>query len=591
MAYVMKYTGYISGVYVLRLALAEVGLNVTYFNNTDMGILVSSDQVSPEYDALVRQQGIANNLGNSISWTGDLSNTTYYGMFYTGSSANIDLNLTASNAAKSFGYTYETHTPFVIDQHKYNDTIFNTANLSSTERRTSSKFREIDWSARWFGTITPLFAEVYNFTILMDYSSVARLFIGGVGGMMNSTTPPWDSTMTRMNNGQQLIINISNVNSFSGIYNFTDANSREIVLEYIHYKETNSFIQLYWSSPSTPFGIVPPSAFNHWRNISHYNITIHPSSLCSVCSTAVGSALTSAMVAHQTSFVVYGRDLYGNLLQTGGDVPTMVAVGSNGVAFRGDVKDYGNSTYLVTYYPTVAGQFRMYVTIGCCAPHPNVGLPAELNLFSNLLIQNAPFLLSISPAPLVAARSIAVGLGTVGGLAGNMLSFTVQFRDIHNNPTAISVTDGTSSIPWGVRVEFIDRNTGDSVLPTNDLNSSTISYDNYTSVSYTLSRAGNYDMFVSLYDTSQLKISYITKVTTNAATVVTKQYPPSQAILGSPFRVNIAPNKANAYTSIIRGTNINNHLNTTITNNIIRQIMKCDQDNRDNLQRYKNFLL
>lgn len=562
--YVLKYTEYKTGQYVLRLALAETGLNVTYFNNTDLGLLVSADVVDPAFAESRRQDGVQSSFGSTVSWTGDLSMDTYYGAFLTEVDTGVNLDLRESLGNKRIGFAYETHTPFIIDPHRADATAAQLANISSTMTQTSSKFREESWSARWFGTITPLYPEVYNFTIKMDDSSRARLFLGGVGNMMNATTPPLGATLSP-NPGQELVMDLFGTSTKVGTFNFSDVKSREIVVEYIHHHRTNAFIQLFWQSPSTPYGLVPASAFHHWRNMSHYNTTIHPAELCSRCSTAVGSALTSAMVAHEISFVVYARDAFGNLLQRGGDVPTMVAIGSNGVAFRGDVEDYGNSTYRITYYPTQAGQFRMYVTMGCCAPHPNVGLPTEIHLFSHLLVEGAPFVLTVDPAPVVPEKSYAIGQGTVGGYAGEMHSFTVQYRDIHSNPTGISVRDHLRMIPWVVKLKFVDRESGNEVLPANDVDVDIIAHDNYTVVSYNMTKAGKFEMYVHLIDSSEVTTDVETRTTENAATIVTTSLPSARAVLGSPYRVTIAPNKAVAENIIIRGDNINSHIVRNIT--------------------------
>merc|ERR1719223_1419614 len=118
----------------------------------------------------------------------------------------------------------------------------------------------------------------------------------------------------------------------------------------------------------------------------------------------------------------------------------------------------------------------MYITMGCCAPHPNVGLPTEMHLISKLLIKDAPYLLTVSSAPVAPSRSIAVGKGVTGGYAGEMLSFSINYRDIHNNPTSLTIRDRNiradgsfEAIPWVVEIKFIDRNTGSSVLSTNNI--------------------------------------------------------------------------------------------------------------------------
>ena len=61
----------------------------------------------------------------------------------------------------------------------------------------------------------------------------------------------------------------------------------------------------------------------------------------------------------------------------------------------------------------------MYVTVGCCAAHPDVGLHAEIASFDaqgqGLLVMNAPFLLTVSANNAVLANSVATGEGLLGG--------------------------------------------------------------------------------------------------------------------------------------------------------------------------------
>jgi hypothetical protein len=272
--------------------------------------------------------------------------------------------------------------------------------LTHTAFKREEKFRDEFWSARWVGMITPKYAERYTFTVKCDSGSFVRLYIGGIG------------TWTNESSLGDIVFSSNQTSSISGKYTFIDTFPKEFVLEYAHYTG-EAYMTLQWRSPSTPDEVIPSSAFTHWRNISFYNTTVHPAALSPHHCTAYAppqpqpqySALERAQVAAKHSFVVYARDRFGNLLQRGGDVPSMVAVGPDGVAFRGDVTDYENSTYLIEYYPTVAGVFRMYVTVGCCPPHPNVGLPAELEMASDLQIMGSPFLLTVTPADLNATRT------------------------------------------------------------------------------------------------------------------------------------------------------------------------------------------
>ncbi len=275
--------------------------------------------------------------------------------------------------------------------------------------------------------------------------------------------------------------------------------------------------------------VIPSSAFTHWRNISLYNTTIHPAPLCSSCSTAVGDALSHAVVAVKKSFVVYGRDSFGNLLQQGGDAPTMFAVGSHGIGFRGVVTDYGNSTYLIEYYATRSGQFNVYVTIGCCPPDPAVGYPASVSQAKALMIQGAPFQLTVEPAEVDQSRTIATGDGLVGGMVGEEHSNVIFFRDLYDNPTYTSPSQQVKVI-----VTFWDQNTADQIAPS--LLNISISPTNATIV-YNITRAAHYWMNVSISLVETTVVMDNNNLQNVSKTVLLP-------IIGSPFSVFMSPTVA-----------------------------------------------
>jgi len=496
-SYSIDYNAPIAGEYVMRLALSEDGLNATYFNNTDFGYLI--DQDFNDQSFVVGQQGRDVNLGSSISWTGDLGRRP-------GSRGDLG----AGTYFHRFGSRTEQNISVDLRNIDMDDYIGNS-------NRTRYHFRDEFWSARWTGMITPEYAEVYTFTVELDSDSTAKLWIAGRGLEFNNS----QSSMG------DLLINADGAQSLSGTYNFSDTKYREFRVDFVHHSG-DALLKFYWESPSTPRRLIPTTAFRHWRNISHFNTTIHPAPLCSSCSTAFGDALTNARVAVKKSFWVYARDEFGNLMQAGGDVPTMVAVGKNGIAFRGDVTDYGNSTYLVEYYATQAGSFRMYVSMGCCAPHPNIGYPAELHELKPLLIQDAPFLLQVESAPMDQTRSIAVGDGLLGGTVGEVLSFTVLYRDIHNNPTTLANVSSSE-----VSVTFIEKTNSNTFVPS--LLRTAYAVDRVT-VEYTMERAGHFLMYVAL----------ASDYGANA----------SKQIIASPFEVTMHPAKANASLTVCRGAGL-----------------------------------
>ena len=285
-----------------------------------------------------------------------------------------------------------------------------------------------------------------------------------------------------------------------------------------------------------------------WRNISHYNTTIHPAPLNPSKSTAYGDALNNAIVGQVMSFTVYARDEYGNLLQTGGDVPSMVAIGINGVSFRGNITDYGNSTYLIQYYVKKAGTYRMYVTIGCCPPHPNIGISSELQMINNLLIQNAPFILTVLPASIDITRTIAIGPNLFGGYAGNNLNFSILYHDLHNNPTTINILDIKIKLIW------IDLITNFIV---NQTNVNIMIYEQNTSIYYNFTKSGQYSMQV-LIKIKSITNGWIPSLNGSLIIGQTITWSSYTNILGSPFSIIVSPNKGFAPLAKSRGIGLTN---------------------------------
>jgi len=260
--------------------------------------------------------------------------------------------------------------------------------------------------------------------------------------------------------------------------------------------------------------------------------------------------LHNAVVAVKKSFVVYARDEFGNLLQNGGDVPGMFAVGNHGIDFRGTVTDYGavlpfmllvtyynsfliagNSTYLIEYYPTRSGVFNMYVTIGCCLANPAVGYPASIQLSRSLLVNGSPFQLTVLPTTVDSSRTVATGTGLVGGMVGELQSFAIFFRDIHDNPTTIS---DLNTSDFDVLLEFRDKTSLDLFKPT--ILDVRILSDNVT-VYYNIVRAAQYWMHVNI---SQIKTTE-SMFQNNLRNISQTEIMP---IIGSPFSIYMAPTVA-----------------------------------------------
>ena len=207
----------------------------------------------------------------------------------------------------------------------------------------------------------------------------------------------------------------------------------------------------------------------------------------------------------------------------------MFAVGSHGIDFRGVVTDYGNSTYLIEYYPTRAGTFNLYVTIGCCPPDPAVGYPASLAQSRGLLIKGSPFQLVVRSAKLDQTRTVATGGGLVGGMVGAFQTFTIFFRDVYDNPTISRPTDAVS-----ITIEFRDQQTNDEIEPDRLIISNSA---NNATVVYNITRAAHYWMHVSV------SILDTTVIVSNN-NLQNSTTPVLLPILGSPFSVYMSPTVA-----------------------------------------------
>lgn len=528
----------ISGQYVSRFSIALPGLNATYFNTTQTFGYLSDDNFNPLDETRYEDTHGARdvNLANQISWTGDIGGRpnegndsymggrgglglgSYYHMFKSREEPNIDFDLTEAVASREVGYELETKSAFTREE----------------------KFREAYWSARWTGLISPQYKEEYRFSVNVDADSTVRLLIGGRGTAVNSSRG--DATQTQVLYVGTTLSNSTGVSTISGVYNFTDTLSREFVLEYIHY-EGDSYLTLMWESPSQALETVPSSAFSHWVNMTHTNTTVHPAELSPRHSTAYGDSLREGVAGTLHSFTLYARDQYRNLRQVGGDVPSMVAVGRQGAQFRGNVTDYGNSTYLIEYYAPVAGDYRMYVTVGCCPAHPNVGLASELRDMRSLglLIEGAPFELHVAPNEVSSLRTTAIGEGVLGAVAGAATDVDVLFRDLHGNPTVL----GESSYSAGayIRAEFTDMATGrmfDDSSTEESITYSTLDATSHKSVvTYNLSRAGEYHMAIFYGSDAHDNGTYIRDS--------------ENEIFGSPFRVRVIPGAASATKTLCRG--------------------------------------
>ena len=486
----------ISGEYILRISICESGLNATYFNTTDLGYLVDLD--FNEESFIRSKEGAPVNLGSTISWTGDLGGRSgikgdigagsYFERFMTRTESQIDFDW----SRQDFEWVNLTWQNITFD-----DVELKQENSGPFPR--AAKFRDQYWSALWTGLITPTVAETYNFSAVVDSYSSIELRIGGRG------------LMTNMSDSGELVFsyNGSTGGSLSGVFTFTDTLPREFKLVYKHYLQGPSYSTLFWESPSTTYQVIPPTAFSHYVNVTHRNATVHPATLSPSHSTVYGHAVSKATAGVWQSFLVYGRDAFGNLLQKGNDWPTLLAVdGYTRKHFRGHLTDFGNSTYQLSYYPKLAGEYILYITIGCCPPHPSVGLSSEIQNIRSLLVTNAPFRLTVSPGATVSERSFAAGAGASGGIAGETLRYTVFYRDSLDNPTT---AENSTGLVNAISIQFKSMRSESLLTPT-FLEIDRFSQQDRALISYSIQTSGEYIMAITLNNVNTLGSPHLIRI-------------------------------------------------------------------------------
>ena len=458
--YTAYYNATATGNYLMRIYLAEEGLNLTYYNTTNY--------VINQYVTAEDNLGLFKGKHDSISVD------------------NVNMNLITELNQLGFklNHTNPTHNPI----------------------------REEYYSGRYVGLIIPEFIDSYTFKIEADSLTSVNMYIGPY--IIGDSILEYPQT-----NDMILILSINDsITNSIGNYQFESLTPYNIILEFTH-QQYNPYLNLSWSTKlknSDQFEIVPKASFRYWKPCMLFNTTIHPNKLNSYQSITLGNALTHAVAGIPISFDVIARDSYQNHLTTGNDRPTMIAIGSNGITFRGQVIDYYNSSYKITYNPTLSGNYLMYISIGCCVSSPAVGLSNELNSMNSLLIHNSPYLLTVQPGVINASNCIAVGTGILSGIAGELQTFTIYFRDSNKNPTFIT-NNVSQNITISIR--FIRKLTQNSVI-INNLNY--LWLNNSVVVTYSVNIADIYDMYVDL--------DY--------------RFNNTNPILGSPFNTIITTNKA-----------------------------------------------
>ena len=398
--YTCAYAVPLTGIYSLVLALAEPGLNATYFT--------SVNGASSVHTAM--QQGVI--------YEPSATNVYNIRIDYA-----IDFNFTADFLSYN---TYNTH----------NMSASGGAHMSGV---VGQKPPQDNWSARWYGLITPVYAERYEVIILTDSSSTVKVYIG-------------DNVMPIID---------CNTDSCRGSYTFTSTAPVLIVMEYAHGTGL-SFLSLQWSSVSTPLSVIPASAFSHYSTISAYNLTVTPAVLSPSSSTYNAPSDVIAGTPFYTN--IFARDVYGNLLSNGGDTPYILAVGPYGThvfSTSANTMDNNNGTYTIAITLNLSGVHRIYVTLGCCPPASDLSVSAQLDSMQSRLLGEIPVDVTVASTYISGPHSTAQGNGVGGGYVGHILSFAVHLKDVYGNT---DVFPSTLSVHTSVQVVFINS-IGDIVTP------------------------------------------------------------------------------------------------------------------------------
>ena len=110
---------------------------------------------------------------------------------------------------------------------------------------------------------------------------------------------------------------------------------------------------------------------------------------------------------------------------------------------------------------------------------------------NGILLTGSPFILTVQPGILVLGLSDSKGPGLAGGIAGEINTFSVFYRDIYSNQVFTDLNNGIDCV-----LKLIDRVTGFSVLFTHSTN---LSASDRIIVEYNVTRAGFYDLHVFLH--------------------------------------------------------------------------------------------
>ncbi|DAZ99199.1 TPA: hypothetical protein N0F65_008232 [Lagenidium giganteum] len=240
-------------------------------------------------------------------------------------------------------------------------------------------------------------------------------------------------------------------------------------------------------------------------NNSPYTVGVVPNVPVGATTTANGAGLSTATTNIQSSFTITTRDLNGNLVTQGGQVPsfqvTLVHPKGN---VTGSCTDLLNGLYSCSYTPQFVGSTSLAVML----VRSGVSTP----------IVKSPFALVVVAGPALAGRCVASGDALASSIAGVSTNFTVLIRDPFDND---KVNAGSETIA----VTFTGPAPSSAIVPTAS-----------TGVKVAYTGGGIYVITYAL----TVKGSYKIRVKVNGADVI-----------GSPFSMYTFPAEASPVTSTL----------------------------------------
>ncbi|KAK3272459.1 hypothetical protein CYMTET_19249 [Cymbomonas tetramitiformis] len=126
-----------------------------------------------------------------------------------------------------------------------------------------------------------------------------------------------------------------------------------------------------------------------------------------------GKGSRNGFLGELCSFQITALDQFGLQMKSGGDTfaADVMDGDSDEVLFPADIADLGDGTYDLSFYPEVAGLYRLAIT---CRGEP---------------LQGSPYEVIVRKDETVAARCKAVGIGLALGTVGEPNTFTLQAID------------------------------------------------------------------------------------------------------------------------------------------------------------------